>query len=455
MIITIIAPEMIFGKAIGDLASAIYNNKRMKEFIEKDDVDWGLSHSYFANMGGFIIHFPRNEGQASRTPSNTGIEASSDENLDPNTIAGEVGQNSSNTRRQSERVTPVEPIPSGATQEFRSGLWEKDKGLWSLKRFRDTNATRRAFLGDVAWTADGVNTALANEALKTVTWDQEYNSAVNYHDNLKGLQGNIWVLDAKQLLYARSQGIIAGLPMIAKEELDDRNKGDPVVKLLSLFQISWLILQLIVRKFRHLAVSQLEISTLAFAVSSFVTYVIFWKKPQEARFPTACTAIRHPTVQEISHLAGIGPNLYWSERDGWWIPEASFHYAGRRLKRMSDFLVGICFGNTIFSGLHVLAWNFLFPSTMERLFWRISTVSTMAIPWVFFLVNMAVFRMDLLAGFLPPKSKTIMLDLFMVILVPAYILARLFMMVEIFRTLYYLPPSAYRSTKSANISHLG
>lgn len=36
-----------------------------------------------------------------------------------------------------------------------------------------------------------------------------------------------------------------------------------------------------------------------------------------------------------------------------------------------------------------------------------------------------------------------------------YILARLFVLVEIFRTLYLLPPEAFLTTWSASIPHLG
>jgi hypothetical protein len=199
-------------------------------------------------------------------------------------------------------------------------------------------------------------------------------------------------------------------------------------------------------------VSHLEISTLAYAVSSLVTYSIYWKKPQDARFSVAVTAIRLPTIEEMRHLACVGPALFGQVRRGWWMPHHSFQYAGRKLQYTNAFLIGVCLGNTLFSGLHMLAWNFEFPHTTERLFWRISTVLTMVIPWLSDFVNIFVYRSLRWLGMF---RKDFMFVSYVLIFGPAYVLAHLFMMVEIFRTLYYIPPSAYRATWSAKVPHFG
>jgi hypothetical protein len=54
MIFTMLAPEFILGKSVGDLAAAWQCRNRMKDFAEEDKVEWSLSHGFYANMGGFV-----------------------------------------------------------------------------------------------------------------------------------------------------------------------------------------------------------------------------------------------------------------------------------------------------------------------------------------------------------------------------------------------------------------
>ena len=81
-------------------------------------------------------------------------------------------------------------------------------------------------------------------------------------------------MDASQLLFARECGIIKAIPPIRVEEIDDKNKGDVVVKVLTLVQIVWLIMELAIRAAARLPVSQLEVVTLAFIITSILTYVM-------------------------------------------------------------------------------------------------------------------------------------------------------------------------------------
>lgn len=110
-----------------------------------------------------------------------------------------------------------------------------------------------------------------------------YHNLAEIYQNLAALQGNIWVFDGAQLILARSFGIIDRLPKMSEEGLDDRNKGDILMKFITLFQITWLIVQLIVRKVRDLPSSQLEVVTLAFAACTIITYLLLIKKPQDSK----------------------------------------------------------------------------------------------------------------------------------------------------------------------------
>jgi len=55
MIITMIAPEFIIGMACHDLSWAKEYHQKLQEFASQDHVPWTLTHTYYANMGGFVI----------------------------------------------------------------------------------------------------------------------------------------------------------------------------------------------------------------------------------------------------------------------------------------------------------------------------------------------------------------------------------------------------------------
>jgi hypothetical protein len=55
MLFTMLAPEFILGKAIRDFITTRMLKTRIKWYIDIDNVEWGLSHGFFANMGGFRV----------------------------------------------------------------------------------------------------------------------------------------------------------------------------------------------------------------------------------------------------------------------------------------------------------------------------------------------------------------------------------------------------------------
>jgi hypothetical protein len=55
MLVTIFAPEYILGKAVADLYAADRSRREMRTYAKSDGVEWGLTHAFFANMGGFVL----------------------------------------------------------------------------------------------------------------------------------------------------------------------------------------------------------------------------------------------------------------------------------------------------------------------------------------------------------------------------------------------------------------
>jgi hypothetical protein len=72
---------------------------------------------------------------------------------------------------------------------------------------------------------------------------------------------------------------------ITEKEIRDKGRGDGLSKGLVLIQTLWFILQCIARKVEHLPITELELVTLAFAALNFVTYSVWWYKPQNVECP--------------------------------------------------------------------------------------------------------------------------------------------------------------------------
>jgi hypothetical protein len=55
MLITVLAPEAIIMAAASDLTLARKYHKKLKDLAEEDGVVWTWTHTYYANMGGFVL----------------------------------------------------------------------------------------------------------------------------------------------------------------------------------------------------------------------------------------------------------------------------------------------------------------------------------------------------------------------------------------------------------------
>jgi hypothetical protein len=67
--------------------------------------------------------------------------------------------------------------------------------------------------------------------------------------------------------------------VITRNEIIDRGKRDALAKAIVLIQTSWFIVQCVARAVRGLAVTQLEIVTLAYTALNGVMFFFWWDKP--------------------------------------------------------------------------------------------------------------------------------------------------------------------------------
>lgn len=348
MLWTSIAPELLVVAACNELIAARSICKRMKELDLGEEETWSLTHSYYANMGGFVVRNP-----------------------------------------------------------------------------------------------------LANKAI--------------YHDP--------YHLTGEELLELRKRKHIAKLPSMAEAEIKDKSKGDILGKSIALGQIAWSIIQIIARVMRKLPVSPLEVAVVAFAVCAILTYVLYWEKPQ--RVSVTQTISLHDSGQlynktDLKKSTRFFKYLfkYFLENLGISTKQRQLHGApisvdntctldDRKVrdKETRVVFVVVSISAVLFGGIHVVAWNFPFPSTIELIFWRCASVYTTAAPFCSILLLFFVAPFEHSTQGLAYHLLTLFLSLAAAPFV-LYPIARLFMIVEMFRTLYFLPPASFTSTWAPSVPHV-
>lgn len=472
MIITLLAPEIVIAKALKDKFSAMASCKCMTAWAEKDGVPWTVGHSLFADMGGFAVRFTPDAMAAK-------LEISRPESIwqekDGHMTVGSEGASTDNQLQagdveESHEVDREEVLLAAAAKvetwqnlskivfqyaashdvhEFVRSLAFASR--WDLEHMRNRYTKSPGRIGKVDWHREETNYEMVKQAVGIITRDElerKLKPPKGWYLNLAVLQGDVWILDGPQLLLARQLGIIDRLPMLTEEQLDDRNKGDALVKLIAIVQISWLVVELITRRIRNLASTQLEIFTLAFAICSLFTYGILFKKPQDAKVPVDVPARRHPTAAEMAQLAAEGPSPYWIVRMNYWMPNNSLHQRTRPV-----FPIGIGAGAIIFGCIHLIAWNFVFPTKTEQLLWRIAAMITTTTPLLSVAIAIILgieLRRDVARACFGPGELSTYWWLLLELMAVPYVAARLYILVEIFRTLYFLPPTAYVATWTTN-----
>lgn len=102
--------------------------------------------------------------------------------------------------------------------------------------------------------------------------------------------------------------VLTSVPEISKIEIENRSKSDKFTKGLALLQSLWLAASLITRAVQNLAVTQLEVVTIAFAVCTIITYGFCWYKPQDVQTPKYIEKFDNiPTTSQIDTLRSFQP----------------------------------------------------------------------------------------------------------------------------------------------------
>ena len=90
-------------------------------------------------------------------------------------------------------------------------------------------------------------------------------------------------------------------PTITDANIQDWSKGDILFKLIAILQTSWFIIQCIARGQQRLALTELELVTLALASLNAATFVIWWHKPLGLQEPV--TIYLKTEAQKVEYAA--------------------------------------------------------------------------------------------------------------------------------------------------------
>ena len=200
-------------------------------------------------------------------------------------------------------------------------------------------------------------------------------------------------ITAKQVHYLVQQRYLP-LPNITKKEIWDKSKADMFAKVVAGFQAGWLVAQVIARAIQHLAVTLLELSTVALITCTGAALFFWFNKPLNVETPTNLQL--EFGIAEILVRAGesakapfrdtpldfIEPNIYTSSQmplaGCWGVQERPLpripNDRDSRLHNLRIVLI-VAIPTASFSLLHLIGWNFAFPTREEQLLWRWTCIS--------------------------------------------------------------------------------
>ena len=249
-------------------------------------------------------------------------------------------------------------------------------------------------------------------------------------------------------------------PSISRDEILDKSKADAFAKAATCLQAGWLVLQCIGRASQHLPLSTLELATTAFVACTLLAYIAWWEKPKDVHTPTI---IRIPDVPDEDVQGWLGGNTkyayglpYWPKKD------VILRQKVSNEQNSSEKGAGIVAVplTVIFGGLHCLAWNFSFPSPVERLLWRVSSVSSIV---AFPLLWASSVLRDKLEKYGDTGAKNGKVLSYLIDLADGlrwaslilYLVSRVYLLVESFFSLRELPEGAFETVDwSRYIPHI-
>ncbi|KAI0550044.1 hypothetical protein F4679DRAFT_584035 [Xylaria curta] len=212
--------------------------------------------------------------------------------------------------------------------------------------------------------------------------------------------GTPFVADSSQVAFLVEKKYME-CPNITAEEIWDKSKADFFTKSLALLQSSWFLFQLLGRAIVLLPITALEIFAGAIVFCSFGTFFCWLHKPNDVRkgITLKIGVSLHQIVSEseeaavvfrhhINHMPPRYPTIakaFCRSPDGQGQPLVRFSngtFPGLTVSHKLAFI----FVGEIFATFHLAAWNSHFPTHFELLGWQIASsviTGTSLLIWLF------------------------------------------------------------------------
>jgi hypothetical protein len=272
---------------------------------------------------------------------------------------------------------------------------------------------------------------------------------------------------------------------ITEDYILDRAGSNSLSKAILIAQVAWFCTNCGSRLIKGLPLSLLEVSTAAHAFCTLLTYFVWWSKPINVAAPTIMrekgarevhallkcsdgeydealrmarkmaagglsTATGTPSSKKIVLAANAlqhllpnperPPTFSCLDKFHWLVPGSAQtqapgdYFYERTTTVLSPILYGL---------VHFLAWGDQFPTSMERLFWRVSSFVVTCSGLVGILAMfIIIFILDWLG--VERRVQSFILGINVVIFFFAHVLASGFLIAESFRQLFFLDPAAYQ-----------
>jgi len=269
------------------------------------------------------------------------------------------------------------------------------------------------------------------------------------------------------------------LPPLTRDNIWDTSKADRLAKWVAFLQAGWIIIQVISRAVQRLAITPLELFTSAFIVPSLATAYFWANKPQNVGEPTVIDV--DWSIADLLVSAGdcakepyVDTPMDFIEKppwDGWRRLPSLLHFGGlekRPLERIPNdyspppptgteaMIVWVV--SVIHATIHVIGWSFPFPTPIESIIWRASSLTLLFILAIGGLVPVLStqpwfdFTFTLLWIWVRHAKKNTLMRRWCFKVVAdisyaAYIVARLLLFAEIFAAFRALPADAYKDVE--------